>query len=254
MAKKKSLSSAVRKTTQAFIKTQLIPLAKIKTDGDTQIRVRMDDSVINEYSELMQEGTKFPPVIIFNDGEELWLADGFHRLFAARLAGVKQIECDVHEGTQREARLFAIGANKDHGLRRTNEDKRNAIISLLKDSEWSKYSARKIAEIAGVSDRTVGRIKDELGMDKSKIIGSDGREYNLTASMPQSENSKNREVLDNLTATLTQSDCQGRTKFYRFKMELEYKDKMEGFVSRSKLNETALLREAFDYLDSKYGG
>ncbi|WP_082378548.1 ParB/RepB/Spo0J family partition protein [Propionispora sp. 2/2-37] len=55
-----------------------------------------------------------------------------------------------------------VGANASHGLRRTNADKRKAVMMLLQDEEWSKWSNVKIAEQCCVSDMTVGRLRKEL--------------------------------------------------------------------------------------------
>ena len=59
----------------------------------------------------------------------------------------------VRAGTRRDAILFAVGANGDHGLRRTNEDKRRSVLVLLRDEEWGAKSDRWIATQAGVSNR-----------------------------------------------------------------------------------------------------
>lgn len=46
---------------------------------------------------------------------------------------VEKIKADVREGTRRDGILHAVGANATHGNRRTNEDKRRAIVILLND-------------------------------------------------------------------------------------------------------------------------
>ena len=51
--------------------------------------------------------------------------------------GLAKISADVREGSRRDAILYAVGANASHGLKRTNRDKRNAVMVLLKDPEWS---------------------------------------------------------------------------------------------------------------------
>ena len=61
----------------------------------------------------------FPPVIVFREGDDYWLADGFHRVAARRQAGIRHIEAEIREGTKRDAVLYAAGANAHHGLRRT---------------------------------------------------------------------------------------------------------------------------------------
>jgi hypothetical protein len=41
--------------------------------------------------------------------------------------------------------------NSDHGLPRSNEDKRRAVATLFNDPEWSRWSSRKIAKQCAVS-------------------------------------------------------------------------------------------------------
>lgn len=66
------------------------------------------------------------------------------------------------------------GANASHGLRRTNADKRRAVMALLNDAEWSAWSNVEIARRCNVSDMTVKRVRDELSPPQS---GSDSRTY-----------------------------------------------------------------------------
>jgi len=107
-------------------------------------------------------------VVAFHDGIVYWLADGFHRYHAHRRAGLDQIEVDVKEGTLREAMLYAVGANTDHGLRRTNEDKRKAVLTMLtnevvaKDDEGKLWSDREIARRCSVSQTFVSRLRQEF--------------------------------------------------------------------------------------------
>ena len=67
------------------------------------------------------------------DGTDYWLADGFHRFWAAKEAGLTEIYEEIHPGTLRDAILFSLSANSKHGLRRTNADKRKAVQTLLDD-------------------------------------------------------------------------------------------------------------------------
>ena len=62
----------------------------------------------------------------------------------------------------RDAKLFAAGANADHGLRRTQADKRSAILALLTDKEWRGWSDREIARRTATSDKTVAKVRREL--------------------------------------------------------------------------------------------
>ena len=140
-----------------------LPLRSIKTDHAIQQRARMLDSVIvAEYAEAVTAGSQFPPVIVFHDGTTHWLADGYHRLEAAEEAGKKSIAAEIRDGTKRDATLYACGANRDHGLRRSRADVRRAIETLLTDEEWAAWGDRKIAECVGTSHPTVASVRREL--------------------------------------------------------------------------------------------
>jgi hypothetical protein len=100
--------------------------------------------------------------VVFFDGAEYWLADGFHRIIAAETLGLVEIAADVRPGGRRDAILYAVGANAAHGLKRTNRDKRNAVMVLLKDPEWDQWSDREIARRCAVSDRFVNGVRAVL--------------------------------------------------------------------------------------------
>jgi Homeodomain-like domain len=146
---------------QKRIESLKIQIANIKLDGGTQSRAGINQQVIDEYAAAWQDGAKFPPIIAFYDGENYWLADGFHRCSSAKQANVTEIEIDVRQGTRRDAVLYSVGANSSHGLRRTNDDKRRAVSTLLSDEEWAGWSDREIARRCGVHHDTVGRIRTE---------------------------------------------------------------------------------------------
>lgn len=133
----------------------MIDIAKIKIDSKAQSRMKLCKATIDEYAEAYKEGVKFPPVTLFYDGESYWLADGFHRYFGAKHAKIKQIQEDVTPGTLRDAILFSVGANANHGLRRSIADRRKAVRTLLDDPEWAKLSNREIAKHCNVSHPTV---------------------------------------------------------------------------------------------------
>ena len=140
----------------------------IRIDGGTQPRAHLNPETVTEYANAMaDDGCVFPPVTVFYDGADYWLADGFHRVAASKEAGFADIDADIRQGTRRDAVLFSVGANADHGLRRTNEDKRRAVLTLLNDSEWSKWSNVDIAKRCGVSDMTVLRLRPTVSPPQS---------------------------------------------------------------------------------------
>jgi len=55
-----------------------------------------------------------------------------------------------------------------NGLRRTNEDKRKAVLTLLNDAEWAKWSDREIARRCGVNHELVSRLRPSLAENASE--------------------------------------------------------------------------------------
>jgi hypothetical protein len=154
----------------------LIPLDRIPTGTESQARTKINDTVVREYAaamkrQLAEGGLRFPPIVLFTDGQDYWLGDGFHRVLAARQAGLAEIAAGVHSGTQRDALLHSISANSDHGLARSSADKRKAVALLLNDSEWSQWSDREIARRCGVSNHMVRRMRRSASGTTSQIGG-----------------------------------------------------------------------------------
>ena len=140
----------------------MLELDQIRIDGGTQSRVELNQETVAEYAQAFTAGASFPPVVVFFDGANYWLADGFHRYFGARDAGESAIDAEIITGTQRDAVLYSLKANATHGLRRTNADKRKAVETLLKDAEWATWSDRKIAEVCGVSHELARQVRGAI--------------------------------------------------------------------------------------------
>jgi len=138
-----------------FTSIEKLNISVIRVDGGTQARVEVSKGVVADYADQILAGVEFPPVVVFHDGADYWLADGFHRVQAHLAAKSEVIDVDVREGARRDAILFSLGANAAHGLRRSNEDKRKVVETMLRDAEWVQWSDRKIAEICGVSNNFV---------------------------------------------------------------------------------------------------
>lgn len=136
-----------------------VKLKDIRRDGGTQPRAGLYEDWAQEYAEEMRAGATFPPVVVFYDGSEYWLADGFHRCRGYEIAGHEDVNTDIRQGTRRDAVLYSVGANGSHGHRRTNSDKRQAVMTLLNDTEWSKWSDNAISKQCGVSQPFVSSLR-----------------------------------------------------------------------------------------------
>lgn len=170
-----------------------LPLSALTLDPEIQQRAQMSADLIGEYAESVATWIDLAPITVITDGQTRWVADGFHRVEAAKAARLDAIPAHQRQGSRRDALLFAVGANRAHGLRRTNADKRRAVETLLNDPEWSQWSDRMIADKAGVSPSTVGAIRAQLSnLDSSteeptKRLGADGKERTVPAPDPEKE-------------------------------------------------------------------
>lgn len=154
-----------------------LEVGKIRLDGGTQPRAELRYDIIDDYAEEMRQGTVFPDVTVFFDGSDYWLADGFHRVHAARHAGQGAINADIRQGTRRDAVLYSVGVNSGHGLRRNNADKRRAVETMLRDLEWNAWSDHKIAQHVRVSQPYVSKIRRELALTENVISENNQRSY-----------------------------------------------------------------------------
>ena len=156
----------------------------IQTKG-MQIRARLCEETVQEYVDAMAAGAKFPPVIVFHDGTNYWLADGFHRLEAWKRNGVGSVKAEIKEGSRIDALKFAFGANSSHGLRMSNEDKRNAVKMAYENriamGLGEVPSANSIAEMVGVSDPFVTNqlLTVRSWADATERQGADGKTRSL---------------------------------------------------------------------------
>jgi len=148
----------------------------------------MRQEVINEYTQLMMDGVEFPPVEVYGTKHACWLADGWHRVLAARQAARDTIDADLKHGGRTEAVKAALNANAIHGLRRTNADKRRAVEVALR--EFGNLSSRAIAELCGVSHWIVQQQKNEVEESSTclTVTGQDGKTYPATKPQQQEVN------------------------------------------------------------------
>lgn len=172
----------------AKLKPQPIKISTIVARTDTQIRTKTSGAQITEYQRVYQgepktkasgepirdekqnlvfepKANRMPPVILAPAADHqdenpdapaerrFYCVDGDHRLTAASRAGLSEIDALVLPAmTLAEARFAAVGANAQHGLARTNADKRHGVVIALDLTTNAKASARKL------KDGTYGKI------------------------------------------------------------------------------------------------
>lgn len=173
-----------------------------------QSRVAILESDVDEYAELMKEGVEFPPISVKHDGQTYFVYDGFHRFFAAKKIGKASIACNVEQGSLRDAILASLSVNSKHGIRRSIQDKRKAVMTMLEDFEWGERENREIARHCDVSHPFVMKLRKELqagnvtSSNKSSAKKEEPKKQDLKKAIeeevPREEHDQNKEVIDEL--------------------------------------------------------
>jgi hypothetical protein len=128
---------------------------------EVQQREALDKTRIRAYAALYREGHTLGEVMVFQQGSDFYVADGFHRIAAAIQAGLDTIAATIRPGTLRDAILYACGCNL-HGVPLTPADKRRRAMTMLADAEWQQWSDREIARHCGVSHVFVAKLRKAL--------------------------------------------------------------------------------------------
>jgi hypothetical protein len=150
---------------------RFLPLDRLSYTAGTQARVvPAPEEYIQELRAAFAAGKDLGPVevILTSDGEWI-LWDGFSRTTAAKRLGRGEIKARVQAGTVEDAVWLAASANKSHGLRRTNEDKANAVRMALRSPKAAGMSDNQIADHVGVDAKTVAKYRAALSMDNPEI-------------------------------------------------------------------------------------
>lgn len=149
-----------------------------------QPRAQMNMITIQEYAQDMQAGAKFPPIEVVSDGDHYWVWDGFHRTLAAISIDLSELEANIILGTIEDARWLSLTANKGHGLRRTNEDKRRVVENALAHPKSKELSDREIARHCGVGNKMVSRYRESICVNNTdnRTVTRQGKTYIMDTS------------------------------------------------------------------------
>jgi hypothetical protein len=136
-----------------------------------QSRVGLTPEVVEDYANKYRNEIELPPLQAVKDSDgEYILCDGFHRLKAARDAGLETIRITYTEGTVDDAKYYSMTANTDHGLQRSNADKRKAILMAFDLEVTKNLSDRLIADLLMVSHPLVAKIRQETEAGQVEIF------------------------------------------------------------------------------------
>jgi hypothetical protein len=177
------------------------PLSEIRIDSDLQCRAAgVSKALVISYAEVMREhgADRFPGVVLFKDRAGVhWLADGFTRCAAlASIDETASIKVEIHEGSRKDALLYAAGANAEHGKARSPADKRKAVQALLAEPSWAKRADNWIAKHAKVSHTFVAKMRGTCN------DSSDGERETADGRVMDTSNIGSREPVDPLPRLL----------------------------------------------------
>lgn len=132
-----------------------IRIADIRRDGATQPRSGLDSQHVEDLIQSLTDGATLPAIDVMFDGTFYWLYDGFHRTAAHERLGRTKIAATVHQGGQSDAQWESYAANKSHGLKRSNEDKKRQVLAALRHPKAPSLSNRELARHVGVDEGTI---------------------------------------------------------------------------------------------------
>ena len=157
----------------------------ITLDPSFHGRKHIDPEVVDTYAELIDKGRMDAEVSVMFDGTRYLLVDGFHTYGAKQKLGHTHITARVYRGGREEAILFAAAANARHGLPRTNEDKKRAVLMVVTVcDDWCNST---IAGWVGVTDKTVEKYRPPEQSGNSE----GGRKFKTKDGSVRSRKAKN---------------------------------------------------------------
>jgi len=160
-------------------KTGWIALEKITFDSKYQARKSVPEDAQTEYHQQAMQGpeSEWPfnaPVEIVEVAGVYYLTDGWQRCSACLKAERPKVFATIESGDLELVLMRACAANATHGVRRSDDDKRNAVRMALK--QWPKKPGSEIAEICKVSPGLVSKIRKEDFPHQSTVTRKDGSE------------------------------------------------------------------------------
>jgi hypothetical protein len=145
---------------------QELAISTIRLDGGTHHRAGINYGVIREYAYHMLAGALFPPIKVFFDGGEYWLADGFLRVGATTQIGKSVIETFISQGSCRDAIFYATSNKEGTGLPHNHGDDVQCVRMILNDNDWAQMGDKEIANHCGTSEDLVRILRKNISVSR----------------------------------------------------------------------------------------
>ena len=145
-----------------------VPLALLQP-GESPRLAGQDAAHVARLAEV--EGL-LPPILV--DRRTMQVIDGTHRLMAAALNARPTIDVVFFDGDPADAFLYAVEANVAHGFPLSQADRRAAAERIVRTHYH--LSDRAIAQITGLSAKTVALLRRESDEGRGHPAGRIGRD------------------------------------------------------------------------------
>ena len=87
----------------------MLRIDDLLADAPIESEAHLDAARVESYAQMLEA---LPPVVVFDTPEGMLLADGYHRVAAARHRGWETVEAEVRRGSRHDALRYAatVGA------------------------------------------------------------------------------------------------------------------------------------------------
>jgi hypothetical protein len=88
---------------------KLVRITELLANAPVEPEAHLDTARVGHYAKIFDA---LPPIVVFDTAEGLLLADGYHRVAAARRRGLETVEAEVRLGSRHDALQYAatVGA------------------------------------------------------------------------------------------------------------------------------------------------
>ncbi len=176
------------------------PVADIATQPEWQVRAKLHPGTVEAYAKAFRaDEWQLPPLALARIGGVLFVVDGWHRLEAAKRAGLARVDGQIVTEDPQEALWLAAEANTKHGLPLKPREYRKVLGAFIGAGKHRKgrrlLSYRDMAKAIGgvVSYTTVRnwvmkdfpRVAAELKADETGGHSGAGPTWSKASDSPE---------------------------------------------------------------------
>lgn len=150
---------------------------------------------------LTESEEAMPPIWVHEPTRRV--IDGIHRMRAAVMRGMSEIDVRFFHGSEEDIWLLSVAANIKHGLPLSPGDRTAAAQRII--SSHPEWSDRMVASLAGLSPKRVAALRGQAAEERpqpTRRIGRDGRSRPVNGA--QGRERAAEIIMSNPTASLRQ--------------------------------------------------